>query len=300
MKRYFVLLSAIGFLSLTLLGGCTKEAELQAANRRMAEQLENANQTLGEVRKANQALERDLAAANQTIKNKDAEIGVLNDALAKLKADYDELARKYAALGGQKPQPLNPVAYRPLPPGLTKALMEWAAKHGKKFKFYPELGMVKFEDDDTFTPGSDDVKADVKKIMAELAGILNEPDALPFDIYLAGHADDMPIVSKETRARHPNNWYLSVHRAVAIEDIFEKAGVKGSRIGAVGFSDFHPVAPNKPGHKGNSKNRRVELWIVSPDKFVVPPAETGTESPTETPEPTVPPTTPVPAEKPVD
>jgi flagellar motor protein MotB len=303
MKSYLVLpLAAIVFLSLTLLGGCTEKAELEAANRRMGDQLQNANAKLDAAEKIRKGLEADLADANHTIKHQEEAIATLTDERNKLRADYDSLNAKYlAALNGAKaPGPVAFVTGNALPKSLNDALEKWAKDHNTKFKYYPALGMVKFLDDDTFPPGSDDVKADAKKAMADLAKILNEPDALPFDIYLAGHTDDMPISKPSTKARHPNNRYLSVHRAVAVEDIFEKAGVSGGRIGTVGFDAFHPVAPNKPGHKGNAANRRVELWIVGPDKFVVPPAGTAAEPATETPEPAGPAATPPPVEKPAE
>jgi flagellar motor protein MotB len=302
MKSYLLLpLAVFAFLSLTLLGGCTREAELEAANRRMGEQLENANQKLGEVQKALSERERQLAAANQTIQNKDKEIAFLNEQVALLKKQAEDLSAQLAAARGQKLQPVTIVRGNALPPGFTKALKDLIARHPEfKLKFYPELGMVKFENDDTFQPGKDDVKPEMQKVMGELATILNEPDALVFDIYLAGHTDDMPIKKGETKARHPNNRYLSVHRAVAIDAIFEKAGVNGGRIGTVGFDEFHPIAPNKPGNKGNAANRRVELWIVGPDRFVVPPAGSVSEPTTDTPEPTVPPTTTPPVDKPAE
>jgi flagellar motor protein MotB len=36
----------------------------------------------------------------------------------------------------------------------------------------------------------------------------------------------------------------------------------------MGFGEYHPVAPNKPGKKGNQANRRVEIWIVPPGSFL--------------------------------
>ncbi|NQU76594.1 MAG: OmpA family protein, partial [Planctomycetes bacterium] len=79
--------------------------------------------------------------------------------------------------------------------------------------------------------------------------------------------DDIPI-STATARRHPTNWYLSVHRAVSVVGALSTAGVPAKRMGAMGFGEFHPIAPNAPGHKGNPQNRRVEIWIVSPERLL--------------------------------
>src|SRR5208337_2202064 len=116
-------------------------------------------------------------------------------------------------------------------------------------------GMVKFKADTTFDPGSDKVKDAAREAVGKLAEILNDPIAQPFNSYVAGHTDDIPIVKDETKKRHPNNWYLSVHRAVAIEEILDKNKVAPERLGAMGFGEYHPVAPNAAGHKGNVLSR---------------------------------------------
>ena len=65
-----------------------------------------------------------------------------------------------------------------------------------------------------------------------------------------------------------------MHRAIAVQGVLSKAGLTPARIGAMGFGEYHPVAPNAPGKKGNRLNRRVEIWIVPPDRFLT---ESGTE-----------------------
>jgi flagellar motor protein MotB len=34
------------------------------------------------------------------------------------------------------------------------------------------------------------------------------------------------------------------------------------RISIRGFSEYRPIAPNKPKKKGNPQNRRVEIYVV--------------------------------------
>ncbi|RPI60092.1 MAG: OmpA family protein, partial [Planctomycetaceae bacterium] len=147
-------------------------------------------------------------------------------------------------------------------------LRKLVEKYPGLLEFNPANGMVKFKADMTFTPGSDIVNDKAKQALAEFVKILNMPEAQPFHIYIAGHTDDMPISKPETKRIHPNNWYLSVHRAVAVEEVMEGAGLAPVRAGAMGFGEHHPVADNAPGRKGNELNRRVEVWIVPQERFL--------------------------------
>ena len=76
------------------------------------------------------------------------------------------------------------------------------------------------------------------------------------------------ILKPDTIQRHPDNWYLSVHRSVAVQEVLTGAGLAPQRVGLMGFSEYHPVAANASGKGGNQANRRVELWIVPPDRFI--------------------------------
>ena len=107
-----------------------------------------------------------------------------------------------------------------------------------------------------------------KPALAAFARVINGPQAAKFYIYIAGHTDDVRIAKKITLLRHPTNWYLSAHRAVAVQIELSKAGVAAYRLGVMGFSQYHPIAPNKSGSKGNPANRRVEIWIVPPDRLL--------------------------------
>ena len=99
-----------------------------------------------------------------------------------------------------------------------------------------------------------------------IGNAVNTPAAAKFHVYVAGHTDDIPI--RLSRDRHPNNWYLSVHRAVAVQQVLTKAGLADERIGTMGFSKYHPVVANAPNEGGARENRRVEIWIVPPDRFL--------------------------------
>jgi chemotaxis protein MotB len=100
------------------------------------------------------------------------------------------------------------------------------------------------------------------EVVRELCKILNSEQGKKFDVIIAGHTDDIRIGKPETRAKHPTNWHLSAHRAISVLDIMENSGVSPERMSVRGFGEFRPIVPNLPNKKGNSQNRRVEIYIV--------------------------------------
>jgi chemotaxis protein MotB len=123
-------------------------------------------------------------------------------------------------------------------------------------------GIVKFKSDLLFEKGSDQVTASAAETVKSLCQILNSPEAQGFDVIIAGHTDDIPILKAETRTKHPTNWHLSVHRAIAVLDVMATNGIAPKRISVRGFGEYRPVEDNKPNKGGNPKNRRVEVFIV--------------------------------------
>ena len=241
-------------------GGCVgkdKYDELWAMNRKAQDALTAANDKARLLENENQKLKGELADRDATIRAQLAEIDGLKatnqqlaDALAKARADL-------ASRGDIKPLPLGP-----LPSGLNKALEDLAKNNSDIFEFDKANGMVKFKADMTFDKGSIEIKADAKAALKKLAEILNSPEAREFNIYVAGHTDDIRLANPETIRKYESNWGLSTFRAVAVVSALFEGGINQVRMGAMGFSKYHPVEPNLAGGKGNVANRRVEIWIV--------------------------------------
>jgi chemotaxis protein MotB len=110
--------------------------------------------------------------------------------------------------------------------------------------------------------GSDKVAPEATKAIRALCDILNTEEAKKFDIIIAGHTDNIPIEKPATLAKHPNNWYLSVHRAVSVLNVMAENKIDPKRMSARGFGEYRPIAENQAGNKGNPLNRRVEIFIV--------------------------------------
>jgi len=94
-----------------------------------------------------------------------------------------------------------------------------------------------------------------------LAGIIDSPAAADFDAVIVGHTDNIPIVKPETKAKHPTNWHLSVHRAISVMNVLRGGAVAPDRLGVMGYGEYRPAVANDT--KANrAKNRRVEVYLV--------------------------------------
>jgi len=270
MKTYLGNLLAVAMLAAMLVAsGCVsvdKYNDALAATRRANEALTQAQNALREMRTENAKLLEDLRGRDAVLTAREKALADLQKSHAKLNEDFKALYAKYQdeLARGKTPTPFGPL----LPAALDKALSDFAAAHPGLVEYLPKYGMVKLKSDLTFDKGSVDIKVASGDALRKFAEIVNGPAAQKFHIYIAGHTDDIPVVKQETLKHHPDNWYLSVHRAVAVQKVLTKAGLRSERIGVLGFGEYHPIAPNQAGRKGNRLNRRVEIWIVPPDRFL--------------------------------
>jgi len=262
-----VILALVG--ATFLAGGCVSQAQydsVYASNLRAQEQLRNAEKVIQELRGRNSALESELTRIRIELSQERNTTRDLRNRLAALQDALRELNAKYLALAGNQiaPPDIPTVA---LNDELDRQLLELLEKYSDLFDYDRTKGVLRFKSDMTFARGSDEVTPRAREALGRFAKIMADPAAAPYHVYIAGHTDDIPISNPRTKERHPTNWYLSIHRAISVQEVLAKDGVAEKRIGAMGFGEWHPITPNAPGKKGNEKNRRVELWIVPPSRF---------------------------------
>ena len=149
-----------------------------------------------------------------------------------------------------------------LPVELSTMLEDFAEKHGM-VTYDLSRGIVKFESDLLFEKGSDKVASTAAEAVKLLCEILNSKEAKRFDVIIAGHTDDIPVLRPATREKHPTNWHLSAHRAISVLDVMTKNNIASERVSVRGFGEYRPIVENKPNKKGNPQNRRVEIYIVA-------------------------------------
>ena len=97
-----------------------------------------------------------------------------------------------------------------------------------------------------------------KRAVPVLKKIAEVIKPLPNAINVEGHTDNLPIDTVE----FPSNWDLSSARATSVVLEFVKEGIQPSRLSAIGYGEFHPLADNRQ-EAGRFKNRRVALVLMS-------------------------------------
>jgi flagellar motor protein MotB len=246
--------------------GCVSMDEykrLDAAFQQAKQQLAESENDLARLRTQIDGLKAQLAAREGISGGIDS----LKAENALLQKKLDDLEARYKALS----EFADTIK---LPPEVNDKLAKLAAQYPDLLEWDPKLGRLRFKSDLTFDLGSTEVKAGAREALRQLADILNLADIAQNQIRVVGHTDDVPIKSGGAMGMNPNNWFLSTNRAQAIREVLYADGVSDTRIQPAGEGNTQPIAPNAENHKGNAKNRRVEIFIlpsVVPDNAVAAP-----------------------------
>ncbi len=229
--------------------GCVSQAQhdqLREAWRRSQEQVVERDTRISDLEKEKARL----AATKDNSEEVDALKSENDKLMAKLKASegrYKELEKRIAE-----------VELIQIAPELNDALKDFATQHGDLVTYDAKRSMLRFRSDLTFSPGSDVLSANAQMTLTELAKILVTPAAAKYEVKVVGHTDAVPIA--KSRAQHPTNWHLSVHRSISVQKALEEAGVPALRTSVAGHGMYRPMEQNTM--KGTEKNRRVELYLV--------------------------------------
>jgi flagellar motor protein MotB len=230
--------------------GCVPEQkynDLLTAYKGQEQQLLTAQNELSTARANEDRLRTQLAATM-------ADLEELQKRIANGDVDMDAWIAKYEELKKQ----LASLEMSQLPPDLTTELTKLENEYPDVFEFDPKTGMLRFKNDFTFDPGSDQLKSGANAVLAKLANILNSNSASKFEVKVVGHTDNMPVV--RTKAKFGNNVMLSVYRSASLRNALVKDGVSAGRFQIAGYGEYRPVVVN--GAKGASENRRVELFLT--------------------------------------
>lgn len=220
---------------------------------------------------------QDLADAEQMLKQKDTTIESLNNQLAakdqviaNLAAERDALKAAFDKAQNLLDKNLQSVGTvvinsQVLPKPLHEAIKKLAQEHPDVLEYDEAKGAVRFKADLLFPLGSDDMGSGVPiDVLKTFADIVREK-AAGFDIIVVGHTCTTPIGKPETRVKHPTNWHLSAHRAIAVMSLLAGQGVEMTRMGVMGYGEYRPIADNGTA-EGKAKNRRVEIFLVAKEK----------------------------------
>ena len=141
---------------------------------------------------------------------------------------------------------------------LAEALSAFTDKSLVEIKTDGDLVIVEMKSKMLFPVASSNLSLDAIAALNITAKVLQ---SINNDIQVEGHTDNIPI---RTRT-YPSNWELSAARAASVVHYLSQEGVSPSRLAAIGYGEYRPIASND-NREGRQKNRRVSLVILSGSK----------------------------------
>jgi chemotaxis protein MotB len=111
-----------------------------------------------------------------------------------------------------------------------------------------------------FPSGKAEITPEGLEVLKRVGNVLkNTKDKI---IRVEGHTDNVAI-HPNLQELFPTNWELSTARATnVVRFLQEEIKIEGSRLQAIGMSEYHPVASNTTS-TGRSQNRRIEIILLA-------------------------------------
>jgi chemotaxis protein MotB len=127
----------------------------------------------------------------------------------------------------------------------------------------PEGVAISISGNMLFASGRAELRPDSIQLLHSLGQGLSQ---MSNPIRVEGHTDDVSPDGTD----YPTNWELSGARSVSVvRHLAEAEGIAPSRLAAVAFSEYHPVAPNDS-PRARARNRRSEIVILYPTPSPTP------------------------------
>ena len=108
-----------------------------------------------------------------------------------------------------------------------------------------------------FDSGKVEIRPEAYEVLDKVAKVLNK-QLVDYKVGIEGHTDNEPIKHSGWKS----NWELSTARATSVlHYLVDEQGTSPKRVSAIGYGEYHPVAPNDT-EDGKQQNRRVEVVIL--------------------------------------
>jgi chemotaxis protein MotB len=158
--------------------------------------------------------------------------------------------------------PENPPQTEEVAGKLTQMLSENGIGNEVSVQTNIEGIMISLSEKLVFSPGSDQLAAEVYPLLDTIAGMV-----IPIEnnIRLVGHTDDTPPLD----AKYENSFELSMARAMVVAEYLMSKGVSPKRLIISGKGQYDPIFPNdSEAHR--SLNGRVDIVVVyQVENFVI-------------------------------
>ncbi len=245
------------------LAGCgfvptTQLTAAQTQNKTLTEQLTAQQGELENLKFHTRSVENQLVRAEADLARVEQVAGTSSKQLTVAARDRSPAAQ-YASMSSRTPVTLST--------GMSSQLAQLSRRF-PSLQFDGKLGVARFDADLIFDSGDDHLKPDAEAALTEFARILQADDGKKFRVLVAGHTDNQKLATREVRDQFHDNWQLSTSRAHSVADFLRRAGVSEDRMGVAGFGGHQPIASNET-PESRRRNRRVEIFVVSPDTPVV-------------------------------
>ncbi|MBI3610905.1 MAG: OmpA family protein [Nitrospirae bacterium] len=243
----------ISVVAIALLSGCVSSSKYRALEESSKAERVKSQEKLAALLAQKESLGKDLAVLREQKQNAETEIASLNDRLA-------QMQRQAAEIAAQKDEEINRLkgTYE----NLVKDLKGEIEKGEIKVTQIRDRLTVNLVEKILFDSGKAEVKAQGKEVLKKVGNILK--DVKDKDIRIEGYTDNVRI-GGTLREKFPTNWELSTQRATnVLRFLQDEGGVDGTRLAAVGFGEFRPLAGNDT-PDGRAQNRRIEIVLVPSD-----------------------------------
>ncbi|GEJ55722.1 OmpA family protein [Anaeromyxobacter diazotrophicus] len=240
-------------VSLAALAGCGVSKDEFAAQQRDAEQFRQKYQ--GESEKT-AALEQKLGGVEKQLADAKQQLAARDAKIAELEASSTKLQQEKGALEAKSAQYEQLTAS--LQGQIASGQVEISELRGKM--------TVKLKDKVLFASGSTALGKEGRGALDAVAQAFANLKGK--NVVVAGYTDDVPTGSK---SGFKDNWDLSAARAVTVVRYLQSKGVAPAILGAMGFSEYRPLAGNDS-VEGRSQNRRIEIALTAADEPAPAPA----------------------------
>lgn len=250
--------------------GCqfVPRSQLSAAenqNRTLAEQTQAQLAEIANLKAHNRRVEDRLIKAEEELALVDEQAGLEHKRLANYEHERDQLNQQLDGLVADSTG---------LRPASDRRLRELCARY-PALRFDPRTGICKLDTDVLFETGEASLAPESRQKLAELARLLKSAEARNFRVMVVGHTDNRQVAKRDTREHYPDNWYLSTARALHVAEYLQHQGLREDQVGVAGYGRHEPIASNTtPANR--QRNRRVEIFILSPETPIVGWTETTT------------------------
>ena len=234
-----------------------KLAQSQATAEQQTQQATEAQATLTRLETESKALASDLAREQASHQ---ADLAAAQAELERLRIQVADVSAENARFQSLKKAELDRLAgIEETQQHLTDSLKSLIDDKSLGVTRVNDRLVLELSDRILFDSGSDQLRPEGLPVLANVGKIL-ATRVNTLQIQVGGHTDNVPL---GPASRFGSNWALSAARAVNVVRFFEQTGgVEPTRLAAVGYGEFQPIAANTT-PEGRARNRRIEIVLLA-------------------------------------